>query len=54
MSTQIGQFLPTAGQGYWLRQLRMNNEIQCIIPYVSQFTVKHSTYLNATTSYLIE
>jgi len=31
-----GQFVPTAGEGNWLRWLRMANEIQYIIPYVPQ------------------
>jgi len=55
-STQKGQFVPTVGEGNRLsRLIRMaNNEIQCILPYVTQFTVKHSSYMNATTGYLIE
>jgi len=59
MSTQKGQFVPTVGEGYRLSQLRMANEIQCILPYVThdnnitQFTVKHTSYTNAT-GYLIE
>jgi len=35
-STQKGQFAPTVGEGNWLRWLRMANEIQCIIPYVTR------------------
>jgi len=58
-STQKGQFVPTAG-GDYLSRLRMANEIQCTLPYVTplqdnnvtQFTVKHSSYMNATTGYL--
>jgi len=55
-STQKGQFVPTAGKGNRLSWLRMANEIQCIIHdnNVTQFTVKHSSYINATTSYVIE
>jgi len=36
MSTQKGQFVPTAGEGNRLCQLRMANDIQCILPYVTQ------------------
>jgi len=35
-STQKGQFVPTAGEGNWLSRLRMANEIQYIIPYVTR------------------
>jgi len=35
-STQKGQFVPTAGEGNRLSRLRMANEIQCIIPYVTR------------------
>jgi len=57
-STQKDQFVPTVGEGNRLSRLRMANEIQCILPYVTdntpQFTVKHSSYMNAITGYLIE
>jgi len=33
--TKKGQFLPTVGQGNWLKRLRMANKIQCTIPYVT-------------------
>jgi len=35
-STQNGQFVSTAGQGNWLGWLRMANEIQRILPYVTR------------------
>jgi len=35
-STQKGQFVPTAREGNQLSRLRMANEIQCILPYVTQ------------------
>jgi len=35
-STQKGQFVPTAGERNRRSQLRMANEIQCIIPYVTR------------------
>jgi len=35
-STQKGQFGPTVGEGNWLSRLRMANEIQCILPYVTR------------------
>jgi len=43
-----------AGEGNWLRRLRIANEIQCTISTlhdnnVTQFTVKHSSNINATT-----
>jgi len=57
-STQTGQFVPIAGEGNWLRWLRMANEIQ--YKYftlhnnnVTQFTLKHSSYISTTTGYLI-
>jgi len=55
-STQNGKVVPTAGKGNWLRRLRMANEIQCIIydNNATQFTVKHSSYINATTGYVFE
>jgi len=45
-STQKGQFVPTAGEGNRLSWLRMTNEIQYILSYVTRkqgnvFTVKH-------------
>jgi len=57
-STQKGQFVLTAGERNWLSQLRTANEIQSYYltlhdNNVTQFTVKHSSYTNATTSYLI-
>jgi len=36
MSTQKDQFVLTAGKGNRLSQLRMVNEIQCILPYVTR------------------
>ena len=54
---KIGQFVPTEGGWNRLSWLRMANETQCIILYtlhnVTQFTIKHSSYKNATTGYLI-
>ena len=54
---RIGQFVPTAGGWKRLRWLRMANERQCIIlntlHNVTQITIKHSSYKNATTGYLI-
>ena len=54
---RIGQFVPTAGGWNRLSWLRMANETQCIIldtlHNVTQFTIKHSSYKNATTGYLI-
>ena len=54
---RIGQFVPTARGWNRLRQLRMANETQCTIlntlHNVTQFTIKHSSYKNATTGYLI-
>jgi len=35
-STQKGQFVPTAGKGNRLSRLKMANEIQCILPYVTR------------------
>jgi len=35
-STHKGQFVLTAGEGNWLRWLRIANEIQCTTPYVTQ------------------
>jgi len=54
--TQKDQFVPTVGERNRLSRLRMANEI---LPYVNdsnvtQFTVKHSSYINATTGYLIK
>ena len=53
---RIGQFVPTAGGWNRLSWLRMANETQCIIRKtlhnVTQFTIKHSSYKNATTDYL--
>ena len=55
---RIGQFVPTAGRWNRLSWLRMANETQCIIlntlHNVTQFTIKHSSYKNATTGYRIE
>ena len=54
---RIGQFVPTTGGWNRLSWLRMANETQCIIlntlHNVTQFTIKHSSYKNATTGYLI-
>ena len=58
-STQEGHFVPTAGGWNRLGQLRMTNETQCTILQtlhnynVTQFTLKHSSYITATISYLI-
>jgi len=35
-TTQKGHFVPTAGEGKWVRRLKMANEIQCILPYVTR------------------
>jgi len=35
-STQKGQYVLTAGEGNWLSRLRMANEIQCTLPYVTR------------------
>jgi len=35
-SKQKGQFVPTAEEGNRLSRLRMANEIQCILPYVTR------------------
>jgi len=45
--------------GNWLSRLRMANEINAYYltlhnSTVTQFTVKNSSYMNATTGYLIE
>jgi len=45
-STQKGQFVPTAVEGNWLRQLKMANEIQCIMPYATQKQSKTVRKLN--------
>jgi len=34
---QKGQFVPTAGEGIRLRRLRMVNEIQCTIPFITRY-----------------
>ena len=53
----IWQFVQTAGGWNRLSWLRMANETQCMIlntlHNVTQFTIKHSCYKNATTGYLI-
>jgi len=36
LSTQKGQFVPTAAEGNRLSRLGMANEIQCILPYVTR------------------
>jgi len=58
-STQKGQFVPTAGQENRVIQLRMVKA--CNAYYimlhnnnVTQITVKHSSYISATTGYLTE
>ena len=55
---RICQFVPTAGGWNRLSWLRMADETQCIIHNtlhnVTQFTIKHSSYKNATTGYLID
>jgi len=61
-STQKGQYVPTVGVGNWLSWLRIANEYRRYSAYyltlhdnnVTQFTVKHSSYISATTGYLIE
>jgi len=58
-STQKGQHVPSAGEGNRLSRQMMANEIQCIVRHVTwdnnvtRSTVKHSSYTNATTGYLI-
>jgi len=65
-STQKGQFVPTAsaGKGNWLKQIRIANEIQCTIPYVTRYkcnTVhdktlqlhKHNNRLSNRITYLL-
>jgi len=62
-STQKGQFVPTAGAGNRLSRLRMATSLPTRYNAyylklhdnnVAQFTEKHSTYINATTGYLVE
>jgi len=58
-STQKGQFVPTVREGNRLSRLKMANEINAYDltlhdNNVTQFTGKHSSYINTTTGYLIE
>jgi len=53
--------LTSAEEGNRLSRFRMAKEIQCILGYitlhdtnVTQFAVKHRSYTNATTGYLID
>jgi len=58
-STQKGQFVPTAGEGNRLSRLSMAKRYTAYYitlhdNNVTQFTAKHSSYINATTGYLID
>jgi len=46
--TKVGQFMPTAEEVNWLSRLGMANEIQCILPYVTQKTLKYSSQYNTS------
>jgi len=54
-STQKDQFMPTAGQGNWQKMAKDINAKYLTVYNndVTLFTVQHSRYTNATTSYLI-
>jgi len=63
---KIGQFVPIYQGDYWLRRLKIANEehtwptrynayyLMLRDNNVTKFTVKHSSYINAATGYLIE
>jgi len=59
MSTQKGQFVPTVGEGNRLSRLKWPTRYNAYYltlhdNNIAQFTVKHSSCINATTGYLIE